>query len=545
MEDTHNIRIVDYKESLEYKNPGLAAEWHPTKNGDLKPSQIGVGNEYKAWWIYPYDDPETGKHFDFEWQARVDNRHNQRLRGERGVPFFSGDRIWTGFNDLASKRPDLVEEWDYERNKGLKNRYGEQLLPTNIGVQSNKKVWWHIFVEKNGEQIELSWDATVCHRTRKDRMDGCPYIGIAPKRILKGFNDMESNYPILAEQWSPKNPIGPDEVMKGCNKIYKWNLKYFDEKTKKEFVFEWDAAPAWRNPDGSDNVFLANKRVWPGFNDLLSIFPEVAKEWDYEKNDNLKPEDVCYMTQKKYYWIKEIVNKDGSTEMYSWKQSPYIRTIMGRGCPAEGHNQFSLRKGYNDFKTLYPDLAKTWNYSRNELNPEEYQVGSPKEVWWIEEVGDDNGNKALFEWKSGISRRISSNKCPFYTFSRLHKRVITLLYEKNIGFITEYSVKGLRSKNALLFDIRLDNGTFIEVDGTQHFSPKFNTSDRDFQKVIENDNKKNDYCHKNNIGLLRIPYVFDGNDYELSHIIDCFYKKGIVFDSVKDFYKKVEFSKYI
>ena len=544
MDLTHNIKIVEYEESLEYKNPELAAEWHPTKNGDLKPSQIGVGNEYQAWWIYPYDDPETGKHFDFEWQARVDNRYNQRLKGGGGCPFLSSERIWAGYNDLASKRPDVAKEWDYERNKGLLNKYGEQLLPTNVGVQSNKKVWWHIFVEKNGKLVELPWDATISHRTGKNRSDGCPYIGSSPSRVLKGFNDMASNYPKLAEQWSPKNPIGPDEVMKGCNKIYKWNLRYFDEKTNKEFVFEWKAAPAWRNADGSDNVFLANKRVWPGFNDLKSIFPEVAKEWDYEKNGDVRPEDVCYMTQKKYYWIKEIVNSDGSIEMFSWTQSPYLRTIMGRGCPAEGHNQFSLRKGYNDLKTIHPDLAEEWNYNKNVNNPEDYQPGSPKKVWWIKKVSDDDGRKAIIEWQATISRRAESKRCPFDTYSKLHKRVCTMLYEKNIGFTPEYSVEGLKRKKPLLFDIKLDNGSFIEVDGTQHFSPKFNTSDQDFQKLIENDNKKNNYCHENNIGLLRIPYVFDDNDYELSHIIDCFYKNGVVYDSVKSFYKKYEFSNY-
>ena len=544
MEDLHTIRIVDYKESLEYKNPELAAEWHPTKNGDLKPSEIGVGNEYKAWWIYPYDDSETGRHFDFEWQARVDNRHNQRMRGERGVPFLSGERIWPGYNDLASKRPDLAEEWDYERNKGIKNKYGEQLFPSNVGVKSNKKVWWHKFVEKNGKIFELPWDATICHRTRTDREGGCPYIGNSPKKVLKGFNDMASNYPKLAEQWSPQNPIGPDEVMKGCNKIYKWNLKYYDEKKNKEFLFEWEAAPSWRKPDGSDNVYLSNKRAWPGYNDLVSCYPEIAKEWDYKKNINIRIEDVCYMSEKKYYWIKKIKNPDGSEEYHSWRQSPYLRTVMGRGCPAEGHNQFSLRKGYNDFETLYPELAKTWNYSRNDNNPDDYQVGSPKEVLWIERVMDDYGNSALFEWKSSVARRIKNKKCPFYTFSKLHKRVVTMLFEKQIGFEPEFAVDGLKNKNALLFDIKLDKGGFIEIDGTQHFSPKFNVSEKDFRKVIDNDNQKNEYCRSNNVGLLRIPYILDGKEADLSVVIDRFINEGVIEDEIIDFYNQINFSNY-
>ena len=32
----------------------------------------------------------------------------------------------------------------------------------------------------------------------------------------------------------------------------------------------------------------------PGINDLLTINPELAREWDYSKNPNLTPEQVTY-----------------------------------------------------------------------------------------------------------------------------------------------------------------------------------------------------------------------------------------------------------
>ncbi|MDP6459151.1 MAG: zinc-ribbon domain-containing protein [Candidatus Bathyarchaeota archaeon] len=30
--------------------PELAEEWHPTKNGDLKPAQVTPGSGIKVWW---------------------------------------------------------------------------------------------------------------------------------------------------------------------------------------------------------------------------------------------------------------------------------------------------------------------------------------------------------------------------------------------------------------------------------------------------------------------------------------------------------------
>lgn len=41
-----------------------------------------------------------------------------------------------GINDLPSQRPDLMSQWDYEKN--------ENIEPKSIAVRSNKKVWWFV-----------------------------------------------------------------------------------------------------------------------------------------------------------------------------------------------------------------------------------------------------------------------------------------------------------------------------------------------------------------------------------------------------------------
>lgn len=42
---------IEQKGSLESINSELALEWHPTKNGELLPSQITVNNGKKIWWL--------------------------------------------------------------------------------------------------------------------------------------------------------------------------------------------------------------------------------------------------------------------------------------------------------------------------------------------------------------------------------------------------------------------------------------------------------------------------------------------------------------
>ena len=57
----------------------------------------------------------------------------------------------------------------------------------------------------------------------------------------------------------------------------------------------------------------------------------------------------------------------------------------------------------------------------------------------------------------------------------------------------------------MIFYIEFDNEQIvIEYDGEQHFKPKFGEYEFDRTKI--NDAIKNEYCSKNNIRLLRIPY---------------------------------------
>ncbi|MCP4631028.1 MAG: zinc-ribbon domain-containing protein, partial [bacterium] len=55
--ESHNLRV---------DNPDLASQWHPVKNGDLKPEGVTSCSHKKIWWLC-----EKGH----EWQAVVDSRN--------------------------------------------------------------------------------------------------------------------------------------------------------------------------------------------------------------------------------------------------------------------------------------------------------------------------------------------------------------------------------------------------------------------------------------------------------------------------------------
>ena len=49
------------------------------------------------------------------------------------------------------------------------------------------------------------------------------------------------------------------------------------------------------------NIYSAGKKVLKGFNDLATLEPEIASEWDYELN-KLKPTEVSRNSAKRAWW---------------------------------------------------------------------------------------------------------------------------------------------------------------------------------------------------------------------------------------------------
>ncbi len=123
-------------------NPQIAKEWHPTKNGNLKPTDVTAGSQKKVWWLC---------NKGHEWEAVIYNRK------KAGCPYCSNVKVLKGYNDLCTIRPDLASEWHPNKNGDLK--------PTDVTAGSGQLVWW--ICEKGHE-----WKATVGDRKRGT---GCPY----------------------------------------------------------------------------------------------------------------------------------------------------------------------------------------------------------------------------------------------------------------------------------------------------------------------------------------------------------------------------------
>ncbi len=312
--------------SLADANPEVASWWHPTKNGNMTPKGVAPRSHKRVWWLYPYDDPNTGKHFDFEWQATVDHTTDSGR-----CPFFSNQVIWVGFNDLQTVNPELAREWHPTRNGDL--------TPLKVAATSCKKVWWQIshFDESTGKTFVFEWQSEVYRRN-----DGvqCPYL--TNHAVWPGFNDLATKCPHLIQEWHPTkngNLTPSDFAMKSNKKVW-WAINHFDKNTGKTFFFEWEAVISDR-AGGDGCPYLSGHRLYTGFNDLATINPKLVKEWDYNKNKKT-PSDYPAMSHEQVWWKCDLG--------HSWKARIDRRHGQNAGCP---HCKKSLRTSQPELITYY------------------------------------------------------------------------------------------------------------------------------------------------------------------------------------------------
>ena len=281
--DIENLREYTEKDSsLLLLNPETINEWNYERNGNLKPEHFTPNSHKKIWWKC-----EKGH----EWQAAIANRNKGR-----GCPYCSGKKVLKDYNDLQTVNPTLAKEWNHEKNNGLS--------PMAVTSNSNKKVWWKC---SKGHE----WETTINNRSNGNE---CPFC--SGRYVVKGENDLQTVNPILAKEWNyeKNNRLNPIDVTPNSNRKVWWKCSK---------GHEWQATVANRN-NGNGCPYCSGRYVAKGTNDLQTINPTLAKEWNYEKNNGLNPMDVTPNSNKKVWWKCE--------RGHEWQATVNNRS-NGRGCP--------------------------------------------------------------------------------------------------------------------------------------------------------------------------------------------------------------------
>lgn len=280
-------------------------------------------------------------------------------------PYCSCRKVLTGFNDAETFYPDIIKIWNYDKNN---------ITPKNITYKSTKKVWWTC--NKGHEYYKSIADITV-------RGQRCYYC--SGKRVLQGFNDLETEYPNISKQWNyDKNPdnIDPTKIRKGSNKKYWWNCN-------NDHYYECSVT---NRVQGYGCPYCSGRKAWKGENDLLSQYPELVKDsWDYDKN-TIEPDKVTYGSDKKVWWKCNLG--------HSWKSHVYSRK-KGHDCPTCSKSRSKLEiEIFEYIKSIIPGVNIINNYKNNNIS--EIDIYIPDKNIGIEVNG-------IF-WHSSKSGRKDPNK---------------------------------------------------------------------------------------------------------------------------------------
>ncbi len=287
---------VSVTNSLSTRFPDLAAQWHPTRNGELTPDNVVAGTMRKLWWKCP-EGP------DHEWQAPG----SARVAGN-GCPFCAGQRVSTT-NSLSTRFPDLAAQWHPTRN-------GE-LTPDNVVAGTMRKLWW-----KCPEGPDHEWQAPGSARVAGN---GCPFC--------RGFNASVTNslarFPELVSQWHPTHngDLHPDQVVASTKKKLWWQCPVGPDH-------EWQAIVRDR-VRGVGCPFCAGQRA--SVTNSLARFPELAEQFHHSRNGNLTPDQVVAGTGKKLWWQCQAAPD------HVW-QARGAERLAGTGCPS------CAEHGYNPGK---------------------------------------------------------------------------------------------------------------------------------------------------------------------------------------------------
>lgn len=345
------MRSISLEEYCLKKNRRLLEEWDYEKNLHLNPKYIAKGSHKKAWWIC------INNH---SYEAKIENR----VSGT-GCPYCSGKKVLKGFNDIATTNPELISQWDFEKNVDC------SLYELSSG--SHKSVWWKC---KNGH----SYLAKVYNRVNGK---GCPYC--SGQKVLKGFNDLASTNPKLIKEWDYEKNINitPYEVSRGSNKKVWWTCNH---------KHNWKASVSDRS-SGKGCPYCSGNKVKKGFNDLATTNPKLAKEWDYSKNKNLTPYEVTKSSGLRVWWL--------CPQGHSYPALISNRTAgkSCRYCQREFHSSFPEQAIFYYVKQIFPSAV---NGDREILEGKELDIFIPEIKSAIEVDGA--------YWHNKINSDIKKNK---------------------------------------------------------------------------------------------------------------------------------------
>ena len=267
-------------------------------------------------------------------------------------------------DSFAGSRPDLIHQWDITRNG--------KINPFDISKNSSKIIDW-ICPESYG-----TWKASI--KNRASSTLSSPFM--INKKVKKGYNDLITLRPDLAEQWDyESNEILPDEVTPGSSKKVSWVCPITHER----FI---DSIKNRNRAKSNDSPYVLRKKLLTGYNDIASLYPQCIKHWSINNIVTPDKEIAINLKNKKFLWVDNETGKEFEDTLLSADEKGY-------------------RKHPKGFVSLYDANPIIANQLVDDEDPKEIPAGSNKVKTW-------KCPKTGFTWKTSVHNRLKgSEDSPF------------------------------------------------------------------------------------------------------------------------------------
>ena len=145
---------------------------------------------------------------------------------------------------------------------------------------------------------------------------------------------------------------------------------------------------------GEGCPYCENKLTSKDESDLETAIPEIAAQWNKEKNGTLTSRDVTVQSNRPVWWT--------CPQGHIYRTKISNRTQRKTGCPVCAGRQ--VLAGFNDLLTLEPEIAAQWHPTLNEgLTPKMVTKDSAKYVWWQCQEGH--------VWHATVRSRTGHRRC--------------------------------------------------------------------------------------------------------------------------------------
>ena len=463
----------DPGESFLEKYPEIAKEWHPTKNGDLTPSDIRGSNSTKVWWKCSVDS-------EHEWITTPHNRTNPLLM--TGCARCSGNYSPNTEEWIALSKKKFGNKFDYSETEYTRT---DENITLVCNVHGEIKIW-------AGRHLRSPTGCTQCSNEQT------------------GMNQRRSQESVIAAF-----------IEQHGNRYDYSKVEYKGDKHNVLIICRVHGE-FWQRAIGHANGLNCNDcmNIEAGLNRRLNREDIIARaievhgpKYDYSKFEYETIEDYMVIICPEHGDFVQKVNNHVNQE---------------NGCPKCGliesglNRRITKEEWIERFIVRHGDL---YDYSKFKA-----VLTSEKGTIICREHGEFLQAPSSHAKGHGCSLCLKKNQTLVYDF------VKEIFSNEEVVYDYRHPDLRFKKSNAKMeLDIWLPNLSLgIEYQGEQHYEEFWQgyvelRENQTLNSTLARDEEKRIACKENEITLIEIPYTWNAT---IDYVKDALHRHGIEFDMV-------------